>query len=257
MNQKWGDLAPRFFSAVVMAAIGATALWAGGLWFSALGVAIIGVMIWELVRMIAPGHPIMAWQLGAVGAATLAGSLFVSGGVAAILLGLFLVVAVGRVGAHPVLVGAYCAGIWLAGYGFIMMRVEAGLLWTFWLIIVVVVTDIAGYFAGRIIGGPKFWPRVSPKKTWSGTIAGWIGAAAISAAMAAQFDMPCAVILGGVVLALASQMGDVAESAIKRRMNVKDSSNLIPGHGGFMDRFDGMMGAALIVTVWALLQAVI
>ena len=87
-------------------------------------------------------------------------------------------------------------------------------------------TDVAGYFAGRIIGGPKFWPAVSPKKTWSGTAAGWIAAAIVGLFFAPHLPGPT--VLLSVVLSFASQMGDAAESALKRRTGVKDSSNLIP-----------------------------
>ena len=247
---KWGDLGPRVISAIAMVLVGGVALWAGGLWFDELGVLIVGLMIWELVRMIRPGHPTMAWQVALVGAIALEIALFVPMGYVPVLLGLFVIIAVGRTGTHPGLVAAYGAGIWLAGYGLVTLRDEGGLTWTLWLIAVVVTTDIAGYFAGRMIGGPKFWPKVSPKKTWSGTIAGWIGAAAVSWWMASQFGLPMWIVAAAVPLSLASQMGDIAESAIKRRMKIKDSSNLIPGHGGVMDRFDGMMGASLAVSLW-------
>lgn len=253
-QSKWGDLAPRVLSAVAMIAVGGAALWAGGLWFDELGVLIVGLMLWELVRMLAPGHKTMAWQVALAGAVALEIALFVPFGVAILLLGLFVVAAVGRVGRHPGLVAAYGGGIWLAGYALVNLREEGGLLWTLWLIGVVVVTDVAGYFAGRIIGGPKFWPKVSPKKTWSGTVAGWIGAVALSAWMAAQFGLGWGAVAGAVALSFASQMGDIAESALKRKMKVKDSSNLIPGHGGVMDRFDGMMGAALLMAVWQILN---
>ena len=122
-------------------------------------------------------------------------------------------------------------------------------LWIGWLILVVAVTDIAGYFAGRAIGGPKFWPSVSPKKTWSGTMAGWIGAAVVGAIFARWSTAGPELVLISAVAALASQMGDIAESAIKRRMAVKDSSHLIPGHGGLLDRFDGLIGATLMMVL--------
>ena len=117
----------------------------------------------------------------------------------------------------------------------------------------VVVTDVAGYFAGRMIGGPKFWPKVSPKKTWSGTAAGWVGAALIGALFLSFTNAGRDLIWISAVLAFASQMGDIAESALKRRMGVKDSSALIPGHGGLFDRFDGLLGAALLMLLVALI----
>jgi phosphatidate cytidylyltransferase len=120
-----------------------------------------------------------------------------------------------------------------------------------WLIGVVVVTDIAGYFAGRLIGGPKFWPRLSPKKTWSGTVAGWLGAALVGWAFQRIGDVGAGVVPLSVLLCMASQSGDIAESALKRRMGVKDSSQLIPGHGGMFDRFDAMLGASIFILVFA------
>ncbi|WP_372612560.1 phosphatidate cytidylyltransferase [Aquicoccus sp.] len=253
---QWGDLLPRLLSGVAMVAVGAVAIWLGGAVFEALAVAIAGLMTWELVRMIRPRHRRAAVQEGALAAVALAIALYVPGGVAAIILGILLVVLVGRTGAHPVLTAGYGAAIFLGAYGLVMLRNDAGLIWTLWLVAVVVVTDVAGYFAGRIIGGPKFWPRVSPKKTWAGTVAGWIAAAALSAWMQFQFGLPVWLIAAGVGLSFASQMGDAAESALKRRMKVKDSSNLIPGHGGAMDRFDAMMGAALAVALSMILAGV-
>ena len=114
---------------------------------------------------------------------------------------------------------------------------------------IVVISDVAGYFAGRAFGGPKFWPKVSPKKTWSGTIAGWGGAAVVGGVFAMLTQAHVGLIGLSVAVSMASQLGDIAESAIKRRAGVKDSSNLIPGHGGLFDRFDGMLGAALFILI--------
>jgi phosphatidate cytidylyltransferase len=135
--------------------------------------------------------------------------------------------------------------IMVAGYGLIHMRAEFGFVWLLWLVAVVVVTDVGGYFAGRFLGGPKFWPRVSPKKTWAGTIAGWIGAALVGLAFAVETGSGYELIGVSVAVSMASQLGDIAESAVKRRHGVKDSSSLLPGHGGIFDRFDGMLGAAV------------
>jgi len=122
--------------------------------------------------------------------------------------------------------------------------------------LVVVVTDIAGYFAGRIFGGPKFWPRFSPKKTWSGIVAGWIAAVGIGAIFLRISSAGIDLLWISALLAFASQLGDIGESAIKRMSGVKDSSSLIPGHGGLMDRFDGLLGAALFMLLVAQLTDV-
>jgi phosphatidate cytidylyltransferase len=141
--------------------------------------------------------------------------------------------------------------VMFAAYGLVVLRdAPNGLIWLIWLVLVVVVTDVAGYFAGRMIGGPKFWPAISPKKTWSGTIAGWIGAGGLAFVFIPLTGAGIGLVFVSMIAAFASQMGDIAESAIKRRTGVKDSSSLIPGHGGVLDRFDGLIGAALLVLVF-------
>ena len=117
--------------------------------------------------------------------------------------------------------------------------------------LVVIATDVFGYFAGRTLGGPKFWPSVSPKKTWSGTAAGWIAAGLVGLLFMLLTDAGWPIVWISMILSFASQMGDIAESALKRRMNVKDSSTLIPGHGGLFDRFDALLGAALFMLLVA------
>ena len=140
----------------------------------------------------------------------------------------------------------YGGAILLAGAALIWLRCQPlGLVLTLWLLAVVIASDIMGYFAGRLLGGPKFWPRVSPKKTWSGTGAGWIGALIVAWAFFGWLGQ--ILIIAAPFVAFAGQMGDIVESAIKRRAGVKDSSQLIPGHGGVLDRFDAVIFAALTV----------
>ena len=120
-----------------------------------------------------------------------------------------------------------------------------------WLLLVVWATDIGAYFAGRGIGGPKLAPRISPNKTWAGLVGGMLAAGAV-AAVAGPW-LPHAggptgwVVPLAVCLAVVAQMGDLLESFYKRRYNAKDSSNLIPGHGGILDRADGLMAALLVM----------
>ena len=122
-------------------------------------------------------------------------------------------------------------------------------------LLVVWATDIGGYFAGRGIGGPKLWPRVSPKKTWAGALGG-LGASIVVAVGFAALDLGRAVplVLAGAVLSVVSQCGDLFESAVKRRFGVKDSSQLIPGHGGLMDRLDGFIAAIVVASVFGFLR---
>ncbi|MBK5927578.1 hypothetical protein CCR87_09615 [Rhodobaculum claviforme] len=147
------------------------------------------------------------------------------------------------------LVAGYLALTVLGLHGFGLLRDGLGFVWMGWLIAVVIASDVAGYFIGRVVGGPKFWPSVSPKKTWSGTVAGWIAAAGVGAAFAGPLGAGGALVALSVVVAAAGQGGDIAESALKRRAGVKDSSQLIPGHGGLADRFDAMLAAALVAWI--------
>ncbi len=115
-----------------------------------------------------------------------------------------------------------------------------------------VASDVLGYFVGRILGGPKFWPAVSPKKTWSGTVAGWVGAGIVGLGFWAVGFGTLALVPLSIVIGFAGQMGDVWESWIKRRCGVKDASTLIPGHGGVLDRFDALIVAIVAVMVLGL-----
>src|SRR5690606_3701496 len=120
--------------------------------------------------------------------------------------------------------------ILLVGFELVYLREIYGLTFILWLIGVVILSDVLGYFAGKTLGGPKFWPRLSPKKTWSGTVAGWVGALLLGVLLWAAGLADAAVIALSPLVAFAGQLGDIAESWLKRRAGVKDSSNLIPGH---------------------------
>lgn len=128
-----------------------------------------------------------------------------------------------------------------------------------WLLVVVWATDIGGYIFGRWIGGPKLAPRLSPKKTWAGLIGGAGLAAVAGAAAIAVLHRAGAAVLavpGAAALALVAQAGDLAESAVKRHYGAKDSGSLIPGHGGVLDRIDGLLAAAPVFALFtALLDA--
>lgn len=119
----------------------------------------------------------------------------------------------------------------------------------FWVFVVTWATDILAYFAGRAIGGPKLAPRISPNKTWAGLIGGVVGAALLGWLMARWFEMASLFHwLGGPMGAIA-QAGDLYESWVKRRAGVKDSGTLLPGHGGVLDRLDGLLAVALATTL--------
>jgi len=123
--------------------------------------------------------------------------------------------------------------------GFFAMVMLFAIVWT---------TDVLGYFAGRALGGPKLLPAVSPKKTWSGAIAGTLAATVVAVAVSAAFGSfnRAAIALIALLLSVAAQLGDLMESWIKRQFGAKDASHLIPGHGGVMDRLDGFWAAAVI-----------
>lgn len=246
---QWDDLAPRVFSAIGMLAVGAFAIMQGGTVFTVLLAAICGLMAWELARMLQPEGKTAALQLGALGAGAVLAAAYLPPAFSLPIVLAPALVGLSLLKQHRSVFIAYMPMIMLAGLGGILLRLEHGVAWTLWLVAVVVVTDVAGYFAGRMIGGPKFWPRVSPKKTWSGTIAGWVGAAVVAVWFMLDMGAGPGLIGISVALSMASQMGDIAESAIKRKMGVKDSSHLIPGHGGLLDRFDGMLGALMLFLI--------
>ena len=247
-RDSFADLATRMATGVVLALVGLAAVWAGGWWFTGLVLVIVAALVWELVRMLG-GGPRRALILGGMAAAAILCSKLLPPGIALPILLLVAIAGIGVLERNRTLYLVMTSVIMLAGFGLILHRDEFGLTWMLWLVLVVAATDILGYFAGRIIGGPKFWPRVSPKKTWSGTIAGWVGSALVGWAFMSLTGSGVELIGISVALSMASQMGDIAESAVKRRMGVKDSSNLLPGHGGVYDRFDGLLGAAFLLVI--------
>jgi phosphatidate cytidylyltransferase len=203
-------LLPRVLSALVLAPIAVAAVYFGGWFFFVFWAVAAAVALWEWTRVVG-GKTRPGWvTLGIVYAALLL--------------------------AAPVTLRGD------ASYGMTAIFFLFAIVWT---------TDIAGYFAGRAIGGPKLAPSISPKKTWSGAIAGLIAVVVIVAIGAGY--VPGArlipLIAVSMFLSIASQAGDLAESALKRRFDVKDASQIIPGHGGVMDRLDGFWAAAACAAV--------
>jgi phosphatidate cytidylyltransferase len=240
---RWADLRKRVVSAVVLTAVGAAEIWLGGPSFAVLVVLLTAAMLWELATITSPGHENTPLMLAGFGAVCLAVTLaFPDRFSTAFLLAPAIAFALTDRRDRR-LSTMYAAAIMVAGYGLVDLRMEAGTPVIVWLVLIVVVSDVLGYFAGRMLGGPKFWPAISPKKTWSGTIAGWIGAAGVGGGFVAAGQGGWALVPLSVAIALAGQMGDIWESWIKRRCGVKDASTLIPGHGGVLDRFDALIGA--------------
>jgi phosphatidate cytidylyltransferase len=262
-TRRFGDLKARIVSSFVAAAVGLTLVYLGGVWVMGLIALATGVMIWEFRSVTlhkggACGFDVAFHLSGVVGAVALAhfisfpaGFLWLIWSLAA---GAVADIVAGRRGAMGwgVLGGTYLG---VAGIGFLYLRAmePQGFNTALWIFLVVAAADVGGYFAGRLIGGPKLWPRVSPKKTWAGA-GGGIALAVVVGGLFSWATTGTYFVQVGVVSAAAavvSQGGDLAESALKRHFGVKDSGRALPGHGGAMDRFDGLMAAVLVVALIA------
>jgi phosphatidate cytidylyltransferase len=151
--------------------------------------------------------------------------------------------------------GALYAGVLVASVVLLRLSPRFGLAATLWLFAVVWGADIAAYFAGRLIRGPRLWPSVSPGKTWAGAIVGALAGAVLGLMLAAWTNRLSALFWLGFATAIVSELGDLFESGLKRRFGVKDASGLIPGHGGLMDRLDAFVAASLFAAVVASLNS--
>ena len=258
-QEKWADLPQRFTSAVVMLIIFAVALYLNRMGILVLGFVGVVAMQWELARMFGlSGRRLLAvtsmvvlgWLPMVVQPAILAAGMTLP----AVAAFLPLMIGAALIKQQRGVYLSYGALLTLGMVSFWHLALNFGSLGIAILAAVVILSDIGGYIAGRMIGGAKFWPSISPKKTWSGTIAGWVLAACLGCFLTQYSGTPWMVpVAVAVAVAFGAQMGDIAESWVKRRVGVKDSSHLIPGHGGFLDRFDGFIGgAAVLGTITAL-----
>jgi phosphatidate cytidylyltransferase len=259
-RRTFADLGPRAISSVVLAVIAVAVLWIGGVVFALFWLAAGLAILWEWQALIGETRQRPQFLLGAAGIAIAAAfASYTALGIASLALAAAAVlVALIAENRDRVFAGA---GVLYGGalvISVIALRQSDpfGLMAIAWLFALVWGTDIMAYFGGRLIGGPKLWPRVSAGKTWSGTLVGIVCGALLGLAVALiGADPPNAAPLFflGLLLAAVSQGGDLAESALKRRFGVKDSGALIPGHGGVMDRLDGFtmacVCAALIGTL--------
>ncbi len=249
------DLKPRVAAAAVMGGLALASAWIGGFIFVVFWWLASIVVLWEWQRLV--GGPRLAERvaLGALIIAIIA--LFaLHNSVLGALAG--LVVGAGAVGwlAGPrdglwAATGALYAGALVASVALLRMSPSYGLAAILWLFAVVWGADIAAYFGGRLIGGPRLWPSVSPGKTWAGAIVGAFAGALLGLMLALWTNRPMALFWLGLATAIVSELGDLFESALKRRFGVKDSSGLIPGHGGLMDRLDAFVAASLFAAVVA------
>ncbi|KGM46801.1 phosphatidate cytidylyltransferase [Pseudooceanicola atlanticus] len=254
MARSWEDLRARVISGVAMICIAFFVFWAGGHLLRIAFALVAAGMVWELVRLLAPEAQKSALAMAGAAGLALLGTMYLPLSLSLPLLLAPAMAGLAWVPHNRSIYLSFTALILIAAFGMVQLRESAGMLWLLWLVLVVVVTDVAGYFAGRAIGGPKFWPRVSPKKTWAGTVAGWVAAGLLSLVFVTWYGAGWSLVGLSIAVSMASQMGDIAESAMKRKVGAKDSSSLIPGHGGLLDRFDGMLGGAvflLLVGPWA------
>jgi phosphatidate cytidylyltransferase len=252
------NLVMRIAVAVVLIPLAVAIAYAGGwLWTALVTLAAIGLFVeWLAIvglsgatRVTVPG----------VAALAVAGLCFATGRLdaALIVLGVGFVAVVSIA---PERRGWAAAGFLYAAaaeIASVLVRLDPakGFAALMFVLLIVWVTDSGGYFAGRGIGGPKLWPSVSPKKTWAGAVGGFAASLAVAAGFAA-FDLGKAgplLMLSGA-LSVVSQLGDLFESAVKRRFGVKDSSHIIPGHGGLMDRLDGFVAAVVVAALFGLLR---
>lgn len=248
----------RVIAALVLAPLAIVIAYLGGLlWILLVTLAAIGLYVeWLMVvgcermlRVAAAGGLALAAAGLCLGAGRLDAALF------ALAVGLVAVALVSPARHHWTVAGFCYAAVAEVASVLLRRDSEGGFAALMFVLLVVWATDIGGYFAGRGIGGPKLWPRVSPKKTWAGAIGGFAGSLLVAVGFAlfgpGEF-VP--LLLLGAVLSVVSQFGDLFESAVKRRFGVKDSSHLIPGHGGLMDRLDGFVAAVAVAAIFGFLR---
>jgi phosphatidate cytidylyltransferase len=253
------DLKPRLIAGAVMAAVALALAYAGPKPFALLVIAVALIMCWEWGRVVRgeefglafvvhAGTIIFAGVLAAVGLPALGGVAVAIGGI------ILLVMPLGPRQAMS------AAGVAYVGFPTVAMLwfradVPLGFVAILFIFAIGWGSDIGAFVAGRTIGGPKLWPRVSPNKTWAGFL-GALAAGLVSGLIFAQVvSGASSLVLGtnGVLLAFVAQMGDLAESALKRQFGIKDSSAIIPGHGGVMDRADSTVAVSVAVSILALL----
>jgi len=249
------DLWPRVAAAVAMGLAALVVAWFGGVVFVAFWWLASVVVLWEWQRIVRGERLAERVALGALALAPAALFALHNSALAASATLVVGALAVGWVAGPAARIwagaGVLYAGALVVSLGLLRASPNYGLASILWLFAVVWGTDVAAYFAGRLIGGPKLWPRVSPGKTWSGAIVGALAGAALGLLLGGWTHRIDRLFWLGLAAAVVSELGDLFESALKRRFGVKDSSRLIPGHGGLMDRLDAFIAASLFATVFA------
>ena len=250
----------RVASAAVLGPIALVAAYFGGWLFLGLCAVAAGLILWEWTALVAGGAD---WRILVPGWAALLATMAlvaeIEVGAAVVMIAIGAVLAGGIIAALPrrypaanpavwAVAGVAYAGVALLGAAVLRSDPQWGFAALLFLFATVWATDIFAYLIGRAIGGPLLWPTLSPHKTWAGAIGGAVGGVVAGAAVAyaSVGTGPVAAGVLALVLSIATQGGDLFESAVKRRFGAKDAGHLIPGHGGAMDRLDGFLAAALV-----------
>ncbi|MGE0225338.1 MAG: phosphatidate cytidylyltransferase [Acetobacteraceae bacterium] len=257
-SPRWSDLRKRLVSAVILAPVVLVCLWHGGMAYHVMViVAGLGLSLeWVHLR----GDPPSSWPAILVPLSVLTASIATVYGQAQWGAAVLVVAAVaarftGRAGG-----GLAAMGIIYVGFGtlaLLWLRDDAlaGRINLLFVLLLIWASDITAYLTGRLIGGPRLAPSISPGKTWSGAAGGLAGAVAAATILAFAVQPPISMLwlLGiSIVLGIVAQLGDLLESRVKRQFGVKDSGHLIPGHGGLLDRLDALLAAAPVAAMLAL-----
>jgi phosphatidate cytidylyltransferase len=258
VDQGSRNLLTRVIAALVLAPLAIAIAWAGGpLWVALVTLASIGLYV-EWLMIVGAGQERLTVAAGTA-ALVVSGVCLALGhheySLIVLVIGTAAVAVMSqRLRSWSVIGFCYAAA---AEFASALVRLDGtyGFIALIFVMLIVWVTDIGGYFAGRGIGGPKLWSRVSPKKTWAGAVGGFVASLAVAAGFAAfDFGKMAPLLLLGALLSVVSQLGDLFESAVKRRFGVKDSSQIIPGHGGLLDRLDGFVAAIVLAALFGLLR---
>ena len=250
---KWTDLALRSASALVLMPVAIYCVWVGGIWFEMFLGGLAVLIAYEWVTIVHSGNEraLALHVLAGLAGVFVTESQGLDAASAAVLILWLISVLMWlvRAGEGTIwsLLGVFYVG--LPMIAFVLLREDGALgPWAiFWCFAIVWTADICAYFAGRAIGGPKLAPRLSPKKTWAGLGGAILGAMAISAIFATSLGLNVAALVSlATLLTCVEQFGDIFESAMKRRYGVKDSGDFIPGHGGVLDRVDGLLAVIFV-----------